>query len=344
MDDKLNFVLAVVNERIEKFQNSKDILYKVLIPKYTDIVKMIEQYKKQKELGMNITTLYTQIVNVLNENSLGFLISSDTSSKEDIDVNENNENEDEIEEDYTLKPKSSKVTTSKSNIEKSTEYVIKWINMLQFESKETTKVVEIYEEIKEYYINNSLKENVVYDINQHDFIIKNLKIMDLRNQMRVQSGKDKLKCKWNEYLSHLPYFYCRLTGHRPVKLATCYLDLLIKMCADFTKYCNRDKKKKRMHLGFMIKKILEFIGSEFSEDFSSIYELIPDQTIDTQTNNENVWRSYVLSSEFAKFKKENYEKKTINDEEISSEENVENLEIIDEDEDEFVMETVSLYK
>jgi len=42
--------------------------------------------------------------------------------------------------------------------------------------------------------------------------------------------------------------------------------------------------------------------------------------------------------------KENYEKKTINDEEISSEENVENLEIIDEDEDEFVMETVSLYK
>jgi hypothetical protein len=220
--------------------------------------------------------------------------------------------------------------------------------MLQLESKETTEVVKVYEEIKDYYKVNSLKENVIYDINQHELIIKNLKIMDLRNQMRVQSRKDKLKCKWNKYLSHLPYFYCRLTGHRPVKLPACYLDLLVKICADFTKYCNRiNKKKKRMYIGFMIKKMLEFIESEYGEQFNSIYELIPDQTISTQINNENIWRAYIATPEFAQFKKENYEKKTINDEEIDDNENNnnENFEVIDEDEeDEFIMESDSLYK
>lgn len=305
MNNELYQIIDIIDKKIKLYQSN--LLFQYQIQTYNEIKNMLIDYKKQNELGIDVSHTYNNIITSLNKIGLDYLIKN--KKQEEII-----EEEDEEEDEYSLKPKNNKIIVTKSTIEKKTDYIIKWIKALQCDINETETIIRVYNDIKEY-LKETYKHLFIYDINEKSNIMK-ISFSQLREIIQHKTHKKK---EWSKYLFNLPYFYCKLTGKVPPKLDPYYLKLLKDISIDFTKYCMNLsvlKTTKRMYMGFIIKKSLEFIQKEYGKNFENFYELIHEQTKETIINNEKTWMTYISEPRFKQFKKEIYEKKLINNEDI----------------------------
>lgn len=326
MNNDLLQIIDIINNKIIIFQKQNNSLAKYQIQSLNNVKNMITDYQKQKLSGIDTSHEYSNILSTLNNLGLGYLIKT---KEQEIII----EDEDEDDE-YTLKPKNNKITVTKSTIEKKSDYIIKWIKALQCEINESDEIIKVYNDIKTYLM-KEYQNMFEYDIEKKIIISKKLTLNQLRITMQHKTHKS---LGWSKYLFNIPYFYCKLTGKIPPKLDPYYLKLLKDIAIDYTKFCMNLlilKTTKRMYMGFIIKKSLEFIQKEYGKDFSNIYELIHEQTKTTVANNEKIWLQYTQNPRFNQFKKEIYEKKLINNEEIIIEEQENENEKEDENENEY---------